>query len=63
MEKRLINAKDLADYIGTSRDQIYQMVSRRQLPFVKIGKSTRFDLRDIEKWISDRKTKPLEIEV
>lgn len=51
MNSRLLKAVEVAHYIGTSVGQIYQMVSRRQIPFVKIGRSTRFDRVAIDEWI------------
>ena len=46
LEKRLLSAKETADYIGTSLLNIYQMVSKNQIPFVKMGRS-RFEKADI----------------
>ncbi len=53
--KRLMNAQELADYIGTTYLNVYQMVSKGGVPFVKIGRSVRFDLLDIDKWIEHQK--------
>jgi excisionase family DNA binding protein len=52
-QKRLLNAQELAEYLGTSRNSVYQLVCRRIVPFVKIGRSTRFDLQDIDAWIKE----------
>jgi excisionase family DNA binding protein len=51
--KRLVNAEEIAPYIGTTAPNIYQMVSKNQIPFVKIGRSTRFDLLKINAWIAE----------
>lgn len=51
MEKRLITARELAEYLGSSVGGVYQRVARREIPYVKIGGSLRFDLAEIEKWI------------
>jgi excisionase family DNA binding protein len=53
--KRLMNAHEVADYIGTTHLNVYQMVSKRGIPFVKIGRSVRFDLHDIDPWIEGLK--------
>jgi excisionase family DNA binding protein len=55
VEKRLFNAKEAADYIGTSLLNIYQMVSKNRIPFVKIGRSTRFEKDEIDHWIEEIK--------
>jgi excisionase family DNA binding protein len=54
MDTRLLTAKEMARYLATTPAQIYQMVSRRQIPFVKIGRSTRFDRLAIDEWIKKR---------
>jgi len=55
VSKRLMNAEEVAVYIGTTHLNVYQMVSKRGIPFVKIGRSVRFDLRDIDPWIEGHK--------
>ena len=62
IERRLVNARELGEYLGKSPEAIYQMVSRRQIPFVKMGGSTKFDLRVIDAWIKKLEVKPLEME-
>lgn len=52
---------ELAIYLGTTAGQVYQMVSRRQVPFVKIGRSTRFDIRAIDAWIAQRSVDVFEL--
>ena len=60
MERRLINAKELADYLGTTVGGVYQRVSRREVPFVRIGQSTRFDLQEINRWIKKQSVNAIE---
>jgi len=55
VSKRLMTAQEVADYIGTTHLNVYQMVSKRGIPFVKIGRSVRFDLFDIDPWIEGQK--------
>jgi excisionase family DNA binding protein len=54
MEKRLLNIKELSVYIGYSPSSIRRMVARRQIPFVYgPGRSYRFDIRRIDRWIEE----------
>ncbi len=55
ISRRLMNAQELAEYIGTTYLNVYQMVSKGGIPFVKIGRSVRFDLHDIDPWIEQQK--------
>lgn len=57
MNKRLLTPAEAAEYLGRTEDAIRQMVHRRQVPFVKTGKLLRFDIRDLNEWINERKVK------
>ncbi len=56
MERRLINVDELAQYLGVKKSTLYSWVSQRRIPFVKCGRLTKFDLRNIDKWIEENKT-------
>jgi len=51
MERRLLGVDELAEYLGVKKWTLYTWVSQRRIPFVKCGRLTKFDLRDIDKWI------------
>ncbi|MFA5388222.1 MAG: helix-turn-helix domain-containing protein [Candidatus Omnitrophota bacterium] len=53
IQKRLLNADELSQMIDINRDTIYHWVSARRIPFVKIGRSTKFDIEAINKWIKE----------
>ncbi|MBU4311849.1 MAG: helix-turn-helix domain-containing protein [Candidatus Omnitrophica bacterium] len=53
IQKRLINADELSQMIDIKRDTIYRWVSQRRIPCVKIGRSTKFDIDAINKWIKE----------
>ena len=50
-KKRLVKIKELSEYLSTPVGAIYQWVARRQIPFVKLGRSLLFDLEKIQEWI------------
>ena len=50
MEKRFINTKEMAIYLGLSEHTIRAWVKLGRLPFSKFGGAVRFDLRVIDKW-------------
>jgi excisionase family DNA binding protein len=47
-EIRLLNIKEAARFLGTTDKTLYTKIWRREIPFIKIGRSVRFDLRDLE---------------
>ena len=52
MEKHvLLKVKDVAEILNMAEISIYNMVYRREIPFVKIGRNLRFDRSKISAWI------------
>jgi len=52
---RLLNIKEAAEYLGVTKGTLYVWACRRKVPFVKIGRLTKFDARDLERWVNVRK--------
>jgi excisionase family DNA binding protein len=55
MEKNLIGPKELAGYLDISINTIYSWVNMRKIPFFKIGRLVKFDLKEIDNWKASRK--------
>ena len=56
MEKRFIDIKDLSEYLTISTNTIYSWIALKKIPYAKLGKLLRFDLREIDAWMdSNRK--------
>jgi len=53
MNRRLLNVKELSELTGLSENTIYCWVSQGRVPFVKLGRLTKFDLQKIEEWIEE----------
>jgi len=51
--RRLINVRELSEYLDLKVSIIYCMVSQRRIPFVKVGRLTKFDLQKIDDWIKE----------
>jgi excisionase family DNA binding protein len=49
--ERLWNHKQVADYLGISEHTVRGKVSRKQIPFLKIQHSCRFDPQEIKEWV------------
>jgi predicted DNA-binding transcriptional regulator AlpA len=57
-EKRLLNVKETARFLGVSPRSIYNQVARKAkkrfpIKVKRIGRLIRFDLRDVEKYIEN----------
>ncbi|HOK56910.1 MAG TPA: helix-turn-helix domain-containing protein, partial [bacterium] len=62
IQKRLLTIKEASEYLGISEKGLYNMVWRKEIPFVKIRKRVRFDIEDIKEWIERNKIKDIESE-
>ncbi len=59
MTRRLLDIKEVAEYTGLSVPTLYTMVSQRRIPFVKMGRLTKFDLRLMDEWIAKNTVMPM----
>ncbi len=53
--KRLFTVREAAVYLGMSPKTLYNQASARQLSVVKMGRSLRFDVRDLDALIDAHK--------
>ena len=60
MERRFIAKEEFAEYLGVSVETVRAWVWQRRIPYVKVGRLVRFDLKEIEAWLEDRHHHPLE---
>ena len=58
-DQRLLNIKETAAYTGLSVHTIYTMVSQRRIPYVKVGRLTKFDRTLLDKWLRDHTVLPM----
>lgn len=49
--KRIWRTSDVAEFLGVSKGHIYNLCSRREIPFVKKGKQLYFIPKEIENWL------------
>jgi len=57
MAPRLLDIQQVAVYTGLSVHTLYTMVSQRRIPFVKMGRLTKFDREELDKWIASHSVK------
>ena len=59
-DSNLIDINALAARLGISVNTVYSWVCQRKIPYVKIGRLVKFDQRDINAWVEQRKVAPSE---
>lgn len=55
MDKRFISIPDLAQYLSISPNTLRSWVWKRFIPSHRLGRLVRFDLREIETWVKEKK--------
>jgi excisionase family DNA binding protein len=51
----LLNARQLADALGFTRRQIYELVEERGLPCYRIGRALLFEVSAVRSWLEQFK--------
>jgi excisionase family DNA binding protein len=52
---RLLNAREVAEILGCSRQQVYLLAERGQIASFKLGALRRFSLEDVRAWIEEHR--------
>jgi excisionase family DNA binding protein len=52
---RLLTPKQAGEYIGRSESAVRQMIFKRQLPVVRIGRNVRIDRKDLDRLIDENR--------
>lgn len=52
---RLHKTDDAAAYLGIARRTLQELVTNREIPFIKIGRAIRFDRADLDQFIDARR--------
>ena len=58
--KRLLNVEEAAGYLGLKVDTLYKKARLRELPFVKVGRSLRFDKQALDRLIEQHTIQTIE---
>ena len=52
-----ITVKELASILKLNRRSIYNLISKKKIPYVKANGAVRFSVHDIENWLTPNKNK------
>ncbi len=55
IDKKLLTIKEVCEYLNVSKPTIYRLIKEGKLKPIKIGRATRFDKEDIDKFIEEQK--------
>jgi excisionase family DNA binding protein len=57
-DNHLLNVQQAAYFLAVSVSTLYGWVWQRRVPFIKIGRALRFDIRDLETFVEANKHLP-----
>jgi excisionase family DNA binding protein len=57
--QRLLNIHEVAQCTGLSTHTLYAMVSKRKIPYVKVGRLTKFPPDLLDKWLKQHTHVPV----
>ena len=58
--KRLLNVREAAQYLGIEVDTVYKKSRLREVPCVKVGRASRFDVRALERFVEQHTIKTID---
>jgi len=59
MQRTTFNVTEIAEYLGVSRELIYSMVSKNEVPHVRISSRILFKRESIDRWLEQLEKRPV----
>ncbi|MBI5453937.1 MAG: helix-turn-helix domain-containing protein, partial [Deltaproteobacteria bacterium] len=56
-QKQLLDTKEASELLGIKKNTLYEWVIQRKIPFVKVGRLTKFRRDALEEWLKKRSRK------
>ncbi|MFZ7120722.1 MAG: helix-turn-helix domain-containing protein [Eubacteriaceae bacterium] len=63
MDRRTLDGKELAEYLGVSYWKVMEMARRGQIPCIKIGDRKLFRKETIDKWMDQQEEESQKVEL
>ena len=57
MNKLLLKPSEAAQALGIGRSLIYELIARREIPSVRLGRCLRVPAESLQLWLKDQETK------
>jgi excisionase family DNA binding protein len=62
LEDPILTIPEVARYLKVSKSKIYNLVSKKEIPHLKIGRNVRIRQTDLQRWM-EKQTNQLSFEV
>ncbi len=53
-QKQLLDTNEAAQYLGISKNTLYEWVLQKKIPFIKVGRLTKFKKEALDAWLAQR---------
>lgn len=60
--KRFLDVKEVSNEYGLAVSTLYTMVSQGRIPYTKMGRRTKFDRKELDRWIHSHSVQPIQSE-
>lgn len=57
MDKILLKPSEVTQVLGIGRSLVYELIARKEIPSVRIGRCIRVPADSLKQWLKDRETK------
>ncbi|HEB9278332.1 helix-turn-helix transcriptional regulator [Campylobacter jejuni] len=55
MVKKYFREKELSEYLGVSITSLFKLRQDGKILYIRIGKSIRYEIKEIEKWLKAKR--------
>ena len=53
-EKQLMDTNEASEFLGISKNTLYEWVVQNKVPYIKVGRLVKFRKSDLEEWLKKR---------
>jgi excisionase family DNA binding protein len=53
-QKQLLDMNEASEFLGISKSTLYEWVIQKKVPFVKVGRLTKFKKEALDTWLEQR---------
>jgi prophage regulatory protein len=54
MEKSLLKPSEVAQVLGIGRSLVYELINRREIPSIRLGRCIRVPSESLQRWLKDQ---------
>ena len=60
MDKLLLKPSEVAQILGIGRSLIYELIDRKEIPSIRLGRCIRIPSESLQRWLKDQESQSSE---